>query len=81
MSRTSRGASGTKVREFIARAGLRVMTVTALLALVTAASVIWLVLTQPVRVAGVVADGQVRSVAIALCSMFAGIGRALLTWL
>jgi hypothetical protein len=84
MKRTSRDAGGTgewQVGDVVTKVGMRVMTATALLALVIAASVIWLVLTEPVRVAGVLADGEVRSVAQALVSVFAGLGRALLAWL
>jgi len=84
MKRTSRDARGTGARlaeHVVTRVGMRVLTATAVLALVIAASIIWLVLTQPVRVAGVVADGQVRAVAQALVSVVAGLGRALLAWL
>jgi hypothetical protein len=80
-SQQSRGMAVQQVENIFTRVGLRVMTAAALLALVVAASVIWLVLTEPVRVAGALADGEIRSVALALVSVFAGLGRALLAWL
>jgi len=61
--------------------GMHVMTAVAVMAVFVAASVIWLVVTQPVRLAGVMPDGQVRSLAFALVSAFASLGRTLLAWL
>ena len=75
------GSTQTEVDEPAGGVGMRVMTAVAAIAVVMAASVIWLAVTQPVRVAGVMADGQVRSLAFALMSVVAGFGRALLAWL